>query len=289
MLQLLFVARQAALMGLAALAYFGVRGLTEGKVELADRNAGQVLRIERWLGIDFEIDLQEAVLRSDVAVDVANWIYIWGHWPVVIATLVWLAVRHRPNFYELRNAMFISGAIGLLIYATYAVTPPRLLGIDYIDTVTENSNSYRVLQPPGLVNKYAAVPSLHFGWNLLVGLSWRRVTSSRFAAFASIAMPVAMGFAVVATGNHWVFDVLAGTVVALAGLFLERARRSYLMRRQGPAKAAPDGGPRGDAVPPTAASSQGHQARDGTADGPVLGLACNGLASVECDPASGSR
>ncbi len=243
MRQVSFVARQAVLFGLAALGYFGVRGLTEGNVSQADRNAGEVVRLERWLGIDFEQPLQELVLESDLAVDVANWIYIWGHWPVVIATLVWLAVRHRPDFYELRNAMFISGAIGLVIYASFAVTPPRLLAIDYIDTVTENSNSYRVLQPPGLVNKYAAVPSLHFGWNLLVGLSWRRVSNGRVAAIASVVMPAAMAFAVVATGNHWVFDVLAGAVVALAGLGLERVRRRYRVASKAPSGTGHDGQP----------------------------------------------
>jgi membrane-associated phospholipid phosphatase len=218
-----FTARQALFVGLAMLGYFGVRGLTEGNVERADRNAELVLRLERAFGLDLEVWLQKIILSSESLVDLANWIYIWGHWPVVIATLVWLAVYRRTEYFELRNAMFISGAIGLVIYASFAVTPPRLLNIDYIDTVTENSLSYRILQPPALVNKYAAVPSLHFGWNLLVAVSWLKVSSAPIGKAAAIAMPVAMGFAVVATGNHWTFDVLAGSVVALGGLAIANA------------------------------------------------------------------
>ena len=225
--RILFVLRQFVLIGLAALAYFGVRGLTEADVARADRNAGRVLDVEKLVHIDVEYGLQSQLLDNERLVDLANWIYIWGHWPVVAATLVWLAITRRNDFYDLRNAMFISGAIGLVIYASFAVTPPRLFGLEYVDTVTDRSLAYRVLQPPSLVNKFAAVPSLHFGWNLLVGLSWRRASETFVAKVGSVAMPIAMAFAVVATANHWTFDVLAGAVVALTGLALERQRQRY--------------------------------------------------------------
>lgn len=217
-----FITHQTVLVGLAVLAYFGVRGLTESNVESANSHAEQILRFEKLLGIDIELGLQQIVHSNDAIIDIANWIYIWAHWPLVIATLVYLAIARRPDFYELRNAMFISGAIGLVIFFLYAVAPPRLFDPVYIDTVTQRSVSYRVLQPPGLVNKYAAVPSLHFGWNLLVGMSWRKLPFSQMRV-AGALMPLAMAFAVVATANHWTFDVFAGAAVALTGLALERA------------------------------------------------------------------
>lgn len=217
-----FTTRQTVLVFLAALAYFGVRGLTESNVANAKRHAAQVLGLEKRLGIDAELGLQDLIGSSDLVVNIGNWIYIWGHWPLVAATLVYLAISRRPDFYELRNAMFISGAIGLVIFALYPVAPPRLFGPEYIDTVTERSVAYRVLQPPSLVNKYAAVPSLHFGWNLLVGLSWLKLPS-KFMRVAGSVMPLAMGYAVVATGNHWTFDIAAGGAVALSGLAIQRA------------------------------------------------------------------
>lgn len=225
-----FTVRQAVLIGLAALAYFGVRGVNESGLAQATENAADVLAFERWAGIDIELGLQDVVLSSDFLINLANWIYIWAHWPLIAVTLIWLAMTRRDEFYELRNAMFISGAVGLFIFASYAVAPPRLFAVEYIDTVTEHSTSYRVLQPPALVNKYAAVPSLHFGWNLLVGLTWRKVGSSRFSTAAAVVMPISMAFAVVATGNHWTFDVLAGAVVALTGLVLEKVRREVVPR-----------------------------------------------------------
>jgi hypothetical protein len=221
-----FIGRQVVLITLAILAYFGVRGVTEGGFIEAHSNAARVLRLEKLMGIDIELELQGLIADHDWVVTVANWIYIWGHWPVVIATLTWLAVRHRPDFYELRNALFISGGIGLLIFVSFAVAPPRLFAAEYMDTVTMRSESYRVLQPPGLVNKYAAVPSLHFGWNLLVGVIWAKRSKHTITMVAALLMPMAMAFAVVATANHWVLDIIVGGLVALTGLSIERLRRS---------------------------------------------------------------
>jgi hypothetical protein len=225
--------RQAVLVTAAVLAYFGIRGLTEGDVAVADSNARRVLDLELTLGLDLERGMQDLVLRNGLLIDLANWVYIWGHWPVLIGTLVWLVLAHRDGFYELRNAIFISGAIGLVIFALFPVSPPRLLSQEYVDTVTEQSNAYRVLQPPGLINKYAAVPSLHFGWNLLVGIYWYRLGSRWPSRVAAFAVPTAMALAVVATANHWVIDTIAGAVVALTGLALERRRRRWWLHRSG--------------------------------------------------------
>lgn len=221
-----FIVRQLILVGGAVVAYFAVRGLTEGSVDIAHRNAAWVLDLERSVGAALEDELQTAVSRSDAIITLGNWVYIWLHWPLIVGTLLWLACAHRDDYFELRNAIFISGAIGLVIFATFPVAPPRLFGIDYVDTVTLRSHSYRVLQPPAFVNAYAAVPSLHFGWNLLVGMTWYRVGRRPGWKVAGVVMPVAMAWAVVVTANHWVADVVAGGIVALTGLGIERLWRA---------------------------------------------------------------
>jgi membrane-associated phospholipid phosphatase len=216
------VATQFALVFGAAIFYFLVRGVTQGSVERAERNARAILRAERALGIDVEMGAQALIVGQHVLVMLANWVYIWGHWPVVIATLYSLH-RWRPQHYlMLRNALFVSGAIGIVIYITFPVAPPRLLGSGYQDTVTQFSTSYRLLQPPALVNKYAAMPSLHAGWNLLAGIALFSAVRHRGLRLVSVLGPVAMALAVVFTGNHYVLDVVAGEVVALVGLALSQ-------------------------------------------------------------------
>jgi len=212
------IATQFALVFAAALAYFGVRGLTEGSEATAVSHAQGLLSMERWLNVDIEAGLQSLVIDHRWIVTLANWAYIWGHWPVITATLVWLYRKHRPDYFLLRNAMFISGAIGLVIFALLPVAPPRLLPSGYVDTVTNLSTSYRVLQPPQLINEFAAVPSLHVGWNLLVGVMIFRAAKHTRLRYLAIASPVLMATAVVLTANHYITDVVVGMAVALTGL-----------------------------------------------------------------------
>jgi hypothetical protein len=213
------VALQFVLILTAALFYFGVRGLTQGSEASAIAHGLDVLSFEQRLGIDAEDALQRATLRNHTTVTLANWVYMWGHWPVVATTLFVLYRRDHTRYLLLRNAMFLSGAVGLVIFATYPVAPPRLLpGSPFVDTVTNWSNSYRVLQPPALVNRYAAVPSLHVGWNLLVGIALWLSFRSIAARVVAVVGPVLMMVAVVATANHYVLDAVLGAAVSLAAM-----------------------------------------------------------------------
>ncbi len=214
---------QIALVAGAAVAYFGVRGLTQGAFAAASGNARTLIDLERLLHVDWEAPAQAAALSHEALVNLANWVYIFGHWPVVAGTLVLLFVRLPDRYYLLRNAMFISGAIGLVIFALVPLAPPRLGMLDLVDTVTQRSDAYRTLQPPSLTNPYAAMPSLHFGWNLLVGVVIWRSTRRRTARALALIMVTAMALAVVATANHYVLDVVAGGAVAMIGLALARA------------------------------------------------------------------
>jgi membrane-associated phospholipid phosphatase len=139
-------------------------------------------------------------------------------------------VRNRTVFLRLRNAMVASGLMGLCVYTTYPVAPPRLAGMGFVDTITEQSSSYRVLQPPAFVNQYAAMPSLHVGWDLLVGLALVAAAGSVALRTVGRLMPVVMGAATVLTANHYVLDVLVGAAFGLAGwavaLWLERRREA---------------------------------------------------------------
>ena len=202
----------------AAICYFAVRGFTQSSLALAQENAREIMRLERRLGLDWEHAAQSLIIDHDAVVRAVNAVYMYGHWPVIALTLAWLFARAPDRFYLLRNAMFVSGAIGLVIFALVPVAPPRLGVLDLVDTITQGTSEYRTLQPPGLINRYAALPSLHFGWNLLVGIVVWQATRNRGLRVLAVAVPVAMAFAVVATANHYVLDVPAGAAVALVGL-----------------------------------------------------------------------
>ncbi|MET1037984.1 MAG: phosphatase PAP2 family protein [Aeromicrobium sp.] len=224
-----WILRQCAIVLGAVAAYFGVRGLTEGSAEEAIQHAWVIVQWEKDLGIYVEKEMAKPFEASPALATLANWVYIWGHWPVIVITMLWTCTRHRPVFLRLRDAMIVSGVLGMTIFVTYPVAPPRLAALGFVDTVTERSSSYRVLQPPSFVNQYAAMPSLHVGWDLLVGIAIVTAASSLTLKVVGYAMPVLMAVSVVVTANHFILDVVVGVALALVGhlaaLTLERRRR----------------------------------------------------------------
>lgn len=242
---LLGVAHEVAIVGFAVAVYGAVRAVTEGSVAQAVANAEAVDRIEDTLGIGWENAAQSLVIGSSVLVTLVNWIYIWGHWPVIIAAATFLYVRRPTHYRVLRNAIITSGLIGFLFFYEVPTAPPRLVELGLADTVLEHSHAYRALQPPSLTNQYAAMPSLHFGWNLIVGIVlFAAFTSVAVRAFA-VAMPIAMGFAVIATANHFVLDIAVSMVVVGVGLAVAVALERHRSARAGPESPAQNPSNRG--------------------------------------------
>ncbi len=202
-------------------AYHLVRGAVNGRVDVAFANAAWLIRLERSLGIFWEVQLQGFILSHDVLVSLFNWIYIWGFLPVLGGLALWIFF-YRPHLFALyRNAFLISGAIGLIFFVTLPVAPPRFLpDLGFIDTVTQKDNIYHVLQNPALVNEYAAMPSLHLGWSLLMGLALYRTTSLWYTKALGLLMPILALAAIVFTANHYLLDAVAGVVVALIALWI---------------------------------------------------------------------
>lgn len=215
--RLRWVAGQAAIVVAGVFCYFQVRGLTAATPELAYGHADEVMHLEAETGTNLESLAQAPVVTYRSLATLVNWVYIWGHWPVIVITMCWLAWQHREVFLRLRDAMLVSGAMGLVVFVTYPVAPPRLVDPDLVDTVTETSRSYRVLQPPNFVNQYAAMPSLHAGWDLLVGIAIATAATHATLRAVGWVLPVLMAYAVVATGNHYLVDVVVGVGFALVG------------------------------------------------------------------------
>jgi hypothetical protein len=213
--------REMLLITPAIFVYFAVRGVVVAREDVAFQNADRIIGLQTRLGIFHEPKLQAWILDSDTVVRAMNWIYIWGHWPVVIGTLVWLIIR-RPESYPIyRNAFLISGLIAMFIFAAYPVAPPRLMpDLDVVDTVLEQSRSYRVMQPPALTNPYAAMPSLHFGWNLLMGIAIVREARLRPFRLFGYIMPLMMYIGIVLTANHYFVDGIVGGLLVGASLWI---------------------------------------------------------------------
>ncbi len=204
--------------------YYLVRGLTntDTRIDEAVQRGVDIIAIEKSIGIFWEVEMQGWILGYQWLVDFFNYFYLFGHLPVIGALAVWMYFWHKPQYLLMRNAFLLSGAIALIFYVNFPTAPPRLLpdhlGFGFVDTVFDQYNTGRPWTPGEFVNEYAAFPSMHIGWNLLVGIAvWMASRNILVRAFA-VLMPTVMMADIIFTGNHYIIDALAGTVVMLLGL-----------------------------------------------------------------------
>jgi hypothetical protein len=237
--QLVELGAEVLLMGTTLPLYYLVRGFTHERVALAFDHAADLIDLEKRLGIFWEVDLQELVLSHDWLVDVLNSLYLYGHQTVILAVALWLFFQHRPQYLQMRNAFLISGAIGLVVYALYPVAPPRFMTeFGFEDTVFGQYGVSRVANPFFFRNEYAAVPSLHFGWNLLAAVAvW---LASKNVALRSVAVliPLVTLAAIVLTANHYILDAVAGLLAVAAGMAAAVALRAFVLRYRPQARGA---------------------------------------------------
>jgi membrane-associated phospholipid phosphatase len=202
--------------------YQVVRGLAEGREQLAFANAERIIDIERALGLYFELDLQAALLDQTWIIEFANWMYVNSHFVVTTTFLAWLYLFRNEHFYFVRNMFMVAMLIALTGYLLVPTAPPRLLpDSGFIDTiavvggVSTDSNAVSLL-----VNKYAAVPSMHVGFALMVTVPAILLVRNRLVkALWCLYPPLVMGVVMV-TGNHFWLDGAAGAAVALAAALI---------------------------------------------------------------------
>jgi membrane-associated phospholipid phosphatase len=88
----------------------------------------------------------------------------------------------------------------------------------FIDTLQVYNNlSYQAQSTQFFVNPYAAMPSLHVGWAVLVAIGvLRAFPGNRFVVVLAVLHPLAQAASTVVTGNHYLLDAVGG--LAAAGL-----------------------------------------------------------------------
>jgi hypothetical protein len=215
---------EATILIAAYIAYEFVRRIVAPNSNEAFAHAGRIIEFEQRLGIFYEPQLQALVLDHGWLVTLFNWVYVWGYLPVICVAAFYLYLRHHALYTRYRNAFLLSGAVGLVIFATLPVAPPRMFPeFGFVDTVRDNSAIYAHLDNSEVLNEFAAVPSFHFGWILLVALAVYQTSRSVAARVLCWSLPLMMLLAIVFTANHYVIDAIIGGAVVLLALAVVRA------------------------------------------------------------------
>ena len=208
---------QVALFILAYLVYSGARFLTIGDLGDATANAHWIVDLEETLGVGIESAVQTA-LTGTVALWILNHVYLAAQL-VVLPGALWLLHRKaRPHYYRLRNTVLATWLLSIPVYGLFPVAPPRLADVGMVDTISSQTGfAMDSSLTTSFYNELAAVPSLHVGFAFAIGIVVASATSNRWLKVAGHLWGPIVALAVVATGNHYVFDIAAGMVAAAIG------------------------------------------------------------------------
>jgi hypothetical protein len=210
------VATLASLYGVYEL----VRGQGHATLAAARAHTDGIVELERSVHVFGERAIQGAAHAVPALPALLGVAYIALHFLGTGAALVWIHRRHHAAFALVRNTLVVSTAIALAVYILFPVAPPRLAGLGFTDTVSDGAHVNLSSDVLGsLYNPFAAVPSLHFGYALLVGASIALLSGRRLLGWS---YPVVMLLIIVATGNHFFFDAAAGGIVMVTAYFVAK-------------------------------------------------------------------
>jgi PAP2 superfamily len=199
---------------------------------LAIRHARDVLGWEQSAHLAWEAPLQRAVLGSSFVVRVLDWFYFAGHFAVTAVFLVWLYRRSLPAYRRFRNALLATTVLAFVIQWRFPTAPPRVADVGLVDTLRRFSG-LDIGSPGsgGLSDPVAAMPSLHAGWALAVGIGL--VLYARGPAWKAVGVvyPAAVVLTTIVTGNHFLLDALAGMAVLGAGFGITNPVVNLWLRR----------------------------------------------------------
>ena len=225
-------ARQVSLFGLAYLGYETVRGLigVAGQRPFAD--AARVIDLERRLHVFTEPRVQSwTTHHARWLLDVADWTYLNAHFVLTAAALLFIYLRRNDSFYFVRNMFMVAMLLALVGYCVFPTAPPRLMPQwGFSDSIRQFTGVDAERGAVGwLLNPYAAVPSMHVCFALMIAVPMARLVRHPLARLAWRLYPLFIVFVVVVTGNHYFTDVVLGALTAalsaaFATQLLARAR-----------------------------------------------------------------
>jgi hypothetical protein len=202
------------------LVYQIARGAADRGTLEAIQNGLTVIDAEKAFNALVEVDIQRAVMHAgDVALTAVNITYWLSQFTVLGLALLWIYFARNDAFVTVRNWVFATNLLALVGYVLMPTAPPRMFPEEgFVDTLAQSS---AVNHGSGLIelasNPYAAMPSVHAADALIIGFAMATLVKSRLAAMLWTLWPTWVWFSVMATGNHFWLDIVAGVGVALMG------------------------------------------------------------------------
>jgi len=209
--------RQIAVLVSVDLAYTFVRGIADGQKAIAMTHGQQLIDLERATGTFFEPGLQAFFLPAQGVIDLANQLYLNAQFSIALGFLLWLYFFRNESYYFVRNMFVVSMGLALIGYALYPTAPPRMfpeLGfVDTLNVFSEVGHDSAIAKI--FINPYAAVPSMHCAFAMMIGGSGIMVCRHWWAKAWWAFWPLLVCWVTIVTANHYWVDAALGWLVAL--------------------------------------------------------------------------
>jgi hypothetical protein len=226
--------------------YDAINNLAPLRRNTAYAHAAAALHLEQDLHLDPEASLDHWLAgHHALALWVSNY-YDNAHFVVTLGLVGWLWWSFPALYRPLRNGLVLTNVIGLAVFWLYPMAPPRLLDPRrYVDVVasTHAFGSWHAGTLATAANQLAAMPSLHIAWAMWSALALWRILAGRRGAMLVWIYPCITTLAVLATGNHWLLDVVGGLLTFVVSQLIADGWAGWWTARQARrAIASPQGG-----------------------------------------------
>jgi membrane-associated phospholipid phosphatase len=201
--------------------YDAARWIFASDPDSARVHAEWIIDLERSTHVAIESSVQRA-LDSGAPSWILSNVYLAAQLVVLPLSLIWLYRRSRPIYRALRNTVIATWLIAVPIFALFPVAPPRLAGIGIADTVSSQAGVGLTGRSTLFYNPFAAVPSLHVGFAFAIAVAAAAALHAPWAKALALLWGPLVTLAVVATGNHYLFDVVTGLLVTAVGFAVGR-------------------------------------------------------------------
>jgi membrane-associated phospholipid phosphatase len=199
-------------------AYDLIRGHAEVRQAAALAHGWQLLHTERWLHVDMELSINHWASAHNALSLAASYWYQFLHITITLCVLVWCWWKRPESYRRARNALVLTNVFGLAFFLIYPAAPPRFLpGAGYIDAVAQ-AGFGTTHGGPVTADQYGAFPSLHLAWAVWTAVVAYRLVRPAWLRRLWLGYPLITATVVMATGNHYLLDVVAGVFIALTTL-----------------------------------------------------------------------
>jgi hypothetical protein len=228
------VVRQVLLFAAAYYAYRLVRGTVDDPVgtAVAFKHSREVIHFEQSLGIFMEPSVQSWVTSSNLVIDAASWFYLNAQFTVTMGSLVYIYLRHNSSFYFVRNMFAVAMWTANVGFILFPAAPPRFFPEwGFVDSVSNLTHvGHDSLAVNSLVNQYAAIPSMHVAFALMIAVPLARLARHRATRVVWSVYPFLVVLVIISTANHFFTDAVLGALTAVFGAWtaaaMARARPS---------------------------------------------------------------